>query len=138
MSAYRLIECEIYEGEHIIEALVEMGIPRSCIEVHDTPQALQGYTGDTRSTKGNIIVRRKHVNKHLSGGSSNDLGFELRDGKYAAHVSNYDQGWWNRKQDRFMQVAAASQAIKAAKKRGYRVTKTEVEGKIKIKLKKSY
>ena len=139
MSAYRLIKSQVSDGEAIVAALVDMGIPREAIEIHETPQSLHGYRGDRRAQKAHIIVRRKYINKHFSSGASNDLGFERKaDGKYVVHVSDYDQSWWMRKQDRFQQVAAAEQATRQARRRGYTVQKTEQDGKIVLKLKRSY
>ena len=138
MSAYRSIKCNINEGEAIVEALIDMGFKREEIEVHEIAKNLKGYTGDTRSQKGHIIVRQKYVNKRVSGSASNDIGFEKVDGKYVARISSYDSGWWEKKVDRFMQVGAISQATRVAKKKGYLVTRKEVGNQIVIKCKKAY
>jgi len=136
MSAYKVVKCNINDQKHIIAGLVNLGVPLSCIEVHDIPQTLQGYQNDTRGQKANVIVRRGNVNKYLSNGSSNDLGFEKKDGVYQAHVSDYDMGWWNRKRDGFLQKATESQVVSAAQKRGYKVTTKKEGNKIKLLLKK--
>lgn len=138
MSAYKVVECEIYKEEHVIAALVDMGIPRDAIEIHETPKNLVGIGGKVRKQKAHIIVRREHVNKHLSGGASNDLGFEKVDGTYIAHVSSYDKGWWRKKEERIKQVAAAEHVTEQAHRRGYHVKRVETDGKIKIKLKKNF
>jgi hypothetical protein len=57
------------------------------VEVHDTPQNLYGYQGDSRTDTAHVIVRRKYV-----GESSNDIGF-LRnsEGVYEANISEFDR-----------------------------------------------
>jgi len=138
MSAYKVIECAIQSSEHILAGLIDMGIPREDIEIYEEPSNLFGYVGDKRSEKANIIIRRKTVNKYISGGSSNDIGFEKVGDQYKAHVSNYDMRYWKRKEPRFLQVTACETIQEKARKKGYTVKKSEVNGKIKLKLIKNY
>lgn len=134
MSAYKVVKCEVSEINHIIAGLNAIGIPIDLIEIHETPQPLVGYHGDKRTQKANVIVRRAIVNKLLSGGASNDLGFEKVDGKFVAHVSDYDHSWWNKKQSKFQQAAAEAKVTSEAEKRGYRVEKKTEGNNIKLKL----
>jgi predicted RNA-binding protein Jag len=138
MSAYKVVDCQVKREEAIIEALLDLGFVRNEIEIHNTSQQLKGFMGDLRKEKANIIVRRRNVNKRVSGGASNDIGFEKVDGKYVAHISNYDQRWWKKKEPRFKQVAATNQIIEKAKRKGYKIKKTESKGKIKLKLIKNF
>lgn len=138
MSAYKVIECNIKKEEYLVAALIDMGIPKEAIEIYNTPVNLYGFKGDKRTQKSHVVVRRKNVNKYLSNGLSNDLGFEKVDGQYQARVSDYDSRWWSRKEPRFKQVAATLEVTTQAKKRGYHVKKTEENGKIKLKLIKNY
>ena len=86
MSAYVGCETEIADLDALIEALVELGIQKEKIEVHEVAQALNGYQGDVRQQKAHVIVRRRVV-----GAASNDIGFErMENGRYKTWVSEYD------------------------------------------------
>lgn len=67
--------------------------PRNCI---GNPQNLEGYQGDQRQQRADIIIPRSQV-----GGASNDIGFTKGpDGTYKAIISDYDsrrhgQTWLN-------------------------------------------
>jgi hypothetical protein len=140
MSAYKIVVIDITEIDYVIEGLLAIGIPAEMIEIHDIPQSLVGYEGSKRGQKANVIVRRANVNKLLSGGASNDIGFEKKDGKITVHVSDYDQKWWRKKSETFLQHAACAKYEAEAKKlgRGYRVEK-KIDGKnIKLKLIKAF
>jgi len=138
MSAYKLIECEIKDKQSIIAGLLDMGLNLADIEIHDEAVSLQDYVGKNRSQKANIIVRRKVVNKTFSTGMSNDVGFEKVEGKYKAHISDYDMSWWKRKEPKFKQIAATESIISAAKKKGYHVQQTNEDNNIKLKLIKNF
>ena len=88
MSHYSRVTTVIKSRAALVQALVDMGFKQSDIRVSDQAQQLQGYQGDKREQKANVILPRKAV-----GGASNDIGFELtEDGTYVAHVSDYDRG----------------------------------------------
>jgi hypothetical protein len=88
MSHYVNIVTQIKDLKALIRALGRLGFDQSKIEVYETAKPLIGYQGDSRSQKANVILRRKYV-----GSSSNDIGFErMSDGRYAAHISEFDQG----------------------------------------------
>ena len=138
MSAYKVIECHIQKEEHVIAALIDMGIPKSAIEIHETPTNLYGYRGDKRTTQAHVVVRRKHVNQYLSNGLSNDIGFEKIGDTYEAHISDYDSRWWKIREPRFRQVVATHHVTDKAKRKGYHVKKIEDGSKIRLKLTKNY
>lgn len=81
----------------------------------DSPQHLEGYHGDLRDEKAQVIIPRATVNKYLSGGASNDAGFNFIGDGCEAIISDYDKGsWWNASQDRWWQVAACKEACDLA------------------------
>ncbi len=131
MSKYMVVELEITDGEHIVKALEQLGVPRSCIEVHEVPTGLYGYRGDLRQEKANIIVRKENVTKYFGVGAPNDIGFlRMSNGKYRAIVSAYDKtAWWNKKENKFKQYAVESQTI-AYFKGKYNIKRVEKDGKI--------
>lgn len=133
MSKYLVVELEITEGSHIVQALEEMGVPKECIEVHETPRALYGYQNDMRNEKANIIVRKENVRKYFGAGAPNDLGFErMSNGKYRAVVSAYDKSaWWNNKENKFKQLTSVIKVEQTAK-RNYFTKRVEENGKIKV------
>ena len=139
MSEYLVVESDFTSKKHIIAGLLALGVPAECIEQHSIAVPLKGYRGDTREQRANIVVRAEHVNKYLSGGASNDLGFELVNGNYVTRVSKYDRGkWWQKKEQKFMDEAVTARTIEQAKKRGYRITREEVDGEIHLKVSKRY
>jgi len=138
MSAYKIIECNVATPEQVIAGLLNVGFSTEQIEVHDTPVHLYGYHSDKRKQTANIVVRQKDVNKTMSGGASNDIGFEHINDRYQAHISQYDSTWWKRAEPQFLQGAAEQRVIAQAKKRGYHVTKTKSGDNIKLQLVKNY
>jgi len=84
MSEYLTMKLEIVEKEDIIAALEKIGIP---FEVHDEAVNLQGYQGDTRNQKAEIVIRRQYV-----GASANDVGFKWneKEERWDMIVSDYD------------------------------------------------
>ena len=88
MSHYSKVSTKIKNRACLVKALVDLGFPADKIEVHDIPKSLLGYMNDVRPEKANVILRR-----HQVGGSSNDIGFVLReDGTFEAIISEYDSG----------------------------------------------
>jgi Protein of unknown function (DUF1257) len=88
MSHYVNIVTQIKDQKALIKALGRLGFDKGKIEVYETPQSLCGYQNDVRPEKAHVILRKKFV-----GSSSNDIGFERQaDGRYAAHISEFDQG----------------------------------------------
>ena len=87
MSRYCVVKTMFTDRNALIEALMETGdwlVDQ--IEIHNIPQHLLGFKGDTRIETAHIIIRRKHV-----GSASNDIGFiKGKDGNYQAIISAYD------------------------------------------------
>ncbi len=138
MSAYKVIDCFVKNKDHVVAALVEIGVPKRCIEIYEDAANLVGFKGDTRSQKANIIVRQRYVNQYLSGGASNDIGFEKVNGVYNAHISQYDMQWWKRKQGKFKQSTGMQATLAKAQQIGYHIQKKKENGKIFITLEKNY
>ena len=67
MSAYNEIDTEITDRDCLVEALQELG---HVVQVHETPVQLEGYHGDKRQQRADVIIPRRHV-----GSMSNDIGF---------------------------------------------------------------
>ncbi|GAA3260965.1 DUF1257 domain-containing protein [Dactylosporangium siamense] len=85
MSHYTRVRTRMREPKLIAEALANLGLP--LVEVHDIPQRLIGYRGDTRRSTAEVIVRREHI-----GLASNDIGFRRTgDGTFEAVISDYDR-----------------------------------------------
>lgn len=126
MSAYSEIKTEFKDGELLIEALKTMGFtPTNCI---GNPQSLEGYQGDRRQQKADIIIPRSQV-----GGASNDLGFiKGPDGTYKAVISDYDSRRYDSKWLNTVKANVADAGIqRTAKKMGLRVASRKVtKGKI--------
>ena len=134
MSAYVGCETEINDIEVLLESLVEMGIQREKIEVHEVAQKLHGYQGDAREQKAHVVVRRRAV-----GAASNDIGFErMEDGRYKTWVSEYDSLRGLGKQiaaGRLLATYAKNRVLKeAAKRRVKSVTCKEENGRMRIRI----
>lgn len=98
MSHYTSIELSITNREALIEALIECGVPRSAIEVHDTPQRLKDYRGQTTRYRfkdfqdqrfkdgdcAHVIIRKEHF-----GGIENDAGIYLDGEKSVFLLDDY-------------------------------------------------
>lgn len=127
MSAYSEVATEFKDGDLLIEALKTMGFnPTNCI---GKPQNLEGYRGDRRQQKADIIIPRAQV-----GGASNDLGFvKGADGKFKAIISDYDSRRYNGEWLNTVKANVADLGIQRTAKRmgmrvvGRKVTKGQIE-----------
>ena len=129
MSAYSQLQTIYRDRDCLVEALKEMGY--GTVEIHEDAQQLQGYHGDLREQRANVIVRRKYV-----GNASNDLGFvKKEDGTYAAIVSDFDSIRHNTKWfDGLKRSYTDKVTTKAAKKMGLKLhSRQVVNGKLVIK-----
>ena len=104
--------------------------------VSETAKKLQGYAGDMRSQKANVILPRSQV-----GSASNDVGFEKKaDGTFVAHVSAYDKSsnFNKKKMNKLKQLYAKHRLKGKVKLKGskYRIKSESVDanGNIKIKI----
>lgn len=102
MSKYSTNNVPMFKDTNLlVAALCDMGFTREEIQVNETPVQLFDFQGkatrytDTKGDKAHIVIRASAVNRVLSGGASNDLGFRRRngDGSFNALISAYDSGY---------------------------------------------
>lgn len=138
MSAYVELQTQFTDRDALVAALLAVGIAGHAlsadqIELAPEGASLYGYRGDRRTTQAHVIVRRKDVCW-----AANDVGFELKDGKYVAHVSEFDRGEWAEKTGwlgKVSQQYAKAVVVKKAKKLGYRVAETmQADGSVRLAL----
>lgn len=118
MSAYSEIGTSFTDPELLLSALTAMGYKG--IKNHiGNPQSLEGYMGDRRSTKAELIIPRREV-----GGMSNDVGFARgANGTFQLIVSDYDQHKYSAESAWYKKVKfnyAEQNILRAAKKQGLR------------------
>lgn len=143
MSKYSTNNVPMFkDSELLIAALCDMGFERQEIEVHEQPSQLIDFQGhatcytDKNGDKAHIILRASAVNRHLSGGASNDIGFRRNgDGSFNALISAYDSNFadsaWI---GRLSAAYTRHGVIKKAAKQGFRFIGTKQEnGKTQLK-----
>lgn len=125
MSHYTTTELQVKDPASFVEALLECWqdangkqLTRADIEIHDTPQNLRGYMGDTREQRANIIIRKSKV-----GAASNDIGFLVQDGKCTAFISEYDKSRYSPKWQKSVMREYSQRTV--TKKAGLKKLKTE-------------
>lgn len=147
MSAYSTNQTQFKNSEFLICALIEMGFTREQIEVNETPKQLFDFQGrkthytDVNGDKAEIVIRRSAVNRVLSSGASNDLGFKRQaDGTFGALISEYDSSFANKQWLGKLTAAYARTAIiDKAKKQGLRFAGTvKQNGKTQLQFVKAY
>lgn len=129
MSEYVCIELEMNDGDCIKAAIQEMGY---VFEEHEVAQSLNGYQGDERIQKANIVIRRQHM-----GAASNDAGFLKKpDGNYELIISEFDKRSAKGKKllTELKQVYGKHRFLKQAKKMGFAVKSQKVDEKGRIKI----
>ncbi len=85
MSHYTVVQTQIREVPHLLQALRAMGYEH--VEVHEQAQPLYGYQGDRRPEVAEVIIRREYV-----GAAANDIGFKRQpNGEFQAIISEYDR-----------------------------------------------
>ena len=85
MSHYPVLQTRLHDCRLLLESLADLGF--ADVELHETPQPLVGWRGDSRQQTAEVIIRRRHV-----GQASNDIGFARRpDGSFEAIISEYDR-----------------------------------------------
>lgn len=117
MSAYMTLLTPMTDQECLLAALVDLGFGSDKVEVHATPVNLEGYAGDERVQRAEVIIRRQHV-----GAASNDVGFLASPTGYRAIVSDYDRGrfgtaWLAQLNGRYQVHSTAKQERAAAEER---------------------
>jgi hypothetical protein len=94
MSHLNAFKTDMTDKDALIKAICrKMGITRAQVEDHDKAQPIIGYHGTEDQKVGHIIVRARYA--HIP----SDIGWELKDGQYVAHVDNFDytnSGWVGR------------------------------------------
>jgi len=86
MSAFKKIQCTIVDKSSLLDALKELDLTP---EVHESPVNLNGYLGDRRNNKAEIVIPRAELNKQFTG-ASNDFGFSFNGKSYDMICSEYD------------------------------------------------
>jgi len=133
MSEYKVVEIDFKDEQVLIDSLKQMGYePRVC----DEAIPLEGYQGDKREQKAHIILPRKQV-----GSASNDVGFERTEDGFKLHVSQFDRAWRTGNKIIKLKQTYAEKKIRktVSKKSKYTIkSRTEQEGKIKLKIKVLY
>jgi len=130
MSEYVECETQILDQDALLAALEEMGY--TVVEVGEN-LSLYGYQGDRRKETADVVIRRKYV-----GHASNDLGFKKqKDGSFKVIISKYDQGQKRNFVKDVTYLSGVHNAMKQAKKRGYKVRRTNNEhGEVVLNFKK--
>jgi hypothetical protein len=84
VSHYSTISTRFASADALVKALADMGFAE--VEVHSTPQPLEGFMGMARRQRAELIIRRRHLDT-----ASNDIGFARGpDGCFEAIVSDFD------------------------------------------------
>jgi hypothetical protein len=86
MSHFNDFETTITDPDALVRALARMGIQEKDIEKHSTAVRLNGYHAEEKNNA-HVVVRRK-----VFGTANSDIGWELKDGKYVAHIDEFDYG----------------------------------------------
>lgn len=120
MSAYREMKTQLNDKRALIEALKKKGFEPA---VHNSPVKLEGYHGDKRKQKAEIVIPRAQV-----GSASNDIGFtEDAHGNFTAIISQFDQGQGYN--DRWLKeitgLAVEAKALRIAKTLGAKQLKRQ-------------
>jgi uncharacterized protein DUF1257 len=85
MSHFTRVRTTLRDLDALVAALNTIGFRE--VEVHDQPQTLHGFQGDSRPERAEVIIRRRYIGKH-----SNDIGFVRQpDGSFEAIVSEFDR-----------------------------------------------
>jgi hypothetical protein len=119
------------DADCIVKALQELGYTA---EVHDKAKNLEGWHGDQRKQKANIIVKRQNINS-----AANDVGFLRKaDGTFEMIISSFDKHASHGKKftQELLQLYGKHKTLKQAAQMGYTVRSQSVdnEGRMKIRI----
>jgi len=135
MSEYIVAETVVKDQDCLIDALIEIGIPKNQIEVHVTPTDLVGYANRNQGQKANVVVRKTNT------GLSGDVGFEkIEGGTYRAWINDMDRNRGLGKEilkGKFRQCYAKKVLLKqVGRTHGHKLkdVTTDKNGKIKIRI----
>lgn len=127
MSEYIQCQTNIQSREALIAALHEMGYTN--FEEGEN-LSLYGYRGDRRKETADIVIRRKYVRT-----GANDLGFKKQaDGTYKVIISQFDQSQDKKFVPRVTALSAFHNAVEKAKRKGYKVKRTRINGKLALEV----
>jgi len=122
MSHFTSIALEIREKDALVAALNDLGFGN--VEVHESPQPIRGYGGQTRRAE--IIIRG-------IGYYTGDVGFRrTKDGRFEAVLDQDDEHQLGRDwRNRLLQRYGRHVAVAKLEKKGFRVVREETrEGKL--------
>lgn len=88
MSHYSTHAVKIHSKDLLVEKLVQIGVPRQFIEVHETPVAIRGFEG-AEGPKCHVIVKAGAV---AGAYWKADLGFEVGRDETRVHVDRTMNG----------------------------------------------
>lgn len=133
MSHFTTLRTRIVDVDALVKALADVEYRN--VEVHQTPQHLDGFLGDQREQTAEVIIRRQHV-----GMASNDMGFKRgMDGTFDAIISDYDrakhsEAWLNS----LIQRYAYHVSRDTLQKQGFKIATEEKtqDGKIRLVLRR--
>jgi hypothetical protein len=141
MSAYSTNQTQFKDAKCLIAALIEMGFNENEIEFHEIASQLIDFQGrpthytDVNGDKAEIVIRRTAINRVITGGASNDLGFKRNaDGSFDALISAYDSSrinaqWLGKLTGTYARIAI----VEKAKKQGLRfIGTTKQNGKTQL------
>ncbi len=119
MSAYHEYETVFNDQDCLVGALEDLGFKP---KVSQQAQSLEGYQGDKRNQKAEIIIPRRQV-----GGASNDIGFKRTEsGKFTAVISEYDRHRYGKSwEEKLKQKYQERNAVKIAQRQGARLVRRE-------------
>lgn len=131
MSEYCVVQLAMNDADCIVKALQELGYTA---EVHDKAKNLEGWHGDQRKQKANIIVKRQNINS-----AANDVGFLRKaDGTFEMIISSFDKHASHGKKftQELLQLYGKHKTLKQAAQMGYTVRSQSVdnEGRMKIRI----
>ena len=129
MSEYHIVTIDLNDRNKIIKALKEMKYKPL---VYAEPRRLKGWKGKVREQKAEIIIPREQV-----GQVSNDIGFELKDGKYILHISEYDERAKTFDHKKMIAIYNADKLLAPLKKNPrYHIRKKKIrkDGKIELEI----
>ena len=124
MSAYKKISTEYRTLESLLKALGDLKIKVETTKDFRTPDlTLYDWHGQPRPQKASVVVRRDVVNRKMSGGNSNDVGFAWNGQSFDAIVSEFDQGCLGVQQHltQLKQRYAYHETCRQARLKGYTV-----------------
>ena len=144
MSQFVIAETKVTNLEDIIAALIEIGILREQIEVHNEPVALSGW--GSQDKKAEVVVRKQHLAAHYGDLGATKYTEDGTKGKYYKFIvddldckgsgetcsGNIDRRWDTRRGGFINHVAGRAGVISAERKlrrRGFKTRRIEKRNK---------